>query len=211
MLLAWRSSSDVVAKEERSEAWLATPLILTMIRSHSDALDMHRVGQVTGRAGFLSRMEVGMLEHVTKRESRWRIFWPDVDDMHGAQEAITLGYWASFVVAALTTVVALLGVMSADLSALVDAVIFALVGLGLLRRWRSAGIIGLLLFTGNLLFAFSQGSGIGVLAVFIFVGLLNGVRGTFAYKKLTAQRYESRSNPSTPITREVEQESSEMR
>lgn len=55
------------------------------------------------------------------RQSRWRVFWPDVDALAGADEGIRLGYWAAFFVATLSAIVAVLGILGASLSGLVDA------------------------------------------------------------------------------------------
>jgi hypothetical protein len=94
------------------------------------------------------------------RQARWRLFWPDLDTMAGADEAIQLGYWAAFI---------------------------ALCGVGIQRRWRSAACVGFLLFLANLAFSLSRGGGIGVITFFIFVGLVNGVRGAFAHATLSKQ------------------------
>jgi hypothetical protein len=113
------------------------------------------------------------------RPSRWRIFWPDVDTIPGADEAIRLGYWAAFFIAILGTIVALLGASMGGLAGLVDAALFAICGLGIWRKWRAAALVAFLLFAANLVVSVPRG-GIGVLTIFIFVGLLNGLRGTFA-------------------------------
>ena len=114
------------------------------------------------------------------KPSRWRIFWPDLDDISGAEDAITLGYWAAFALAVLGVVVSLVS----NLAGLADAVVFALCGLGIWRRWRTAAVIAFLLFVANVLFSLVQGHGVGVLAIFAFIGLTNGVRGTFARSRL---------------------------
>jgi len=113
------------------------------------------------------------------RPSRWRIFWPDVDSLAGADEAILLGYWAAFFVAILGAIVGLLGVASGGLAVLADAALFAICGIGIQRKWRSAALVAFLLFLANLVVSVPLG-GVGVLTLFIFVGLLNGVRGTLA-------------------------------
>ena len=118
------------------------------------------------------------------RQSRWRIFWPDVDSLAGADEAITLGYSAAFFAAGLAAVMSLVPGLGAGLAGLVDATILALCGLGIWRKWRAAALVAFLLFAANIVFSIVQGGGIGVLAVFIFIGLVNGVRGTFARPKL---------------------------
>jgi hypothetical protein len=144
---------------------LATPLIARVIRTK-----------------FSVERRAIMFDYATKRESRFRIFWPEVDDLYGAQEAITLGQLACFLTAGITAVFAIVGWVPR--LSLVDASIFGLLGFGVLRRWRTAAVIAFLLDALNLVYSFSQGAGVGVLGVFIFVGMLNGVRGTFAYRQL---------------------------
>lgn len=119
------------------------------------------------------------------RPSRWMIFWPSVDSLEGAEEAIRLGYWAAFVVAVLGAVsVALSAMQGGTLLGLLDTAIFATCGLGIRRRWRSAAMLGFLLFAANVALSIVGGQGVGVLAVFVFVGFLNALRGTFAYVSL---------------------------
>jgi hypothetical protein len=125
-----------------------------------------------------------MFESVTKTESRWKFLWPDVSYLAGAEDGIKLGYWGAFLVAGLTTVVSLLQVMGANLWSLLDAGVFALVGLGIWRKWRSAAVVGLILFTGNLIISLTRGLGLSILAIFVFFGLVAAVRGTFAYHRL---------------------------
>jgi hypothetical protein len=125
-----------------------------------------------------------MFEGVTNTESRWRFLWPDVGDLAGAEEAIKLGYWGAFFVAGLTTVLGVLGVLGLGLASLFDAAVFALIGVGLLRRWRSAAVVGLVLFTINLVMTVVKGTAPSIVAVFIFLGFVGAVRGTFAYHKL---------------------------
>lgn len=119
------------------------------------------------------------------RPPRWRVFWPDLDTLVGADDAIRLGYWAAFGVAILTTAVSLLGLLGASRASLVDAVMFAILGLGIWRKWRSAAVLAFLLFFANAALSLWRGGGVGVLTIFIFAGLLNAVRGTFAHAKLS--------------------------
>jgi hypothetical protein len=102
-----------------------------------------------------------------------------VDSLAGADEAIRHGYWAAFIVAILGTIVALLNASGGGLAGLVDAALFAICGLGIWRKWRTAAVVAFLLFVANLVVSVPRG-GIGVVAILIFLGLLNGVRGTLA-------------------------------
>jgi len=128
-----------------------------------------------------------MFETVTKTESRWRFLWPDVSHVSGAEDGIKLGYWGAYLVAGLTTIIAVLGILGASLGSLADAVVFAVIGLGIQRKWRTAAIIGLILFTINLIVTLTRGSGMSILAIFIFLGFVAAVRGTFAYHRLVRQ------------------------
>jgi hypothetical protein len=119
------------------------------------------------------------------RPSRWRTFWPEVDSLAGSDEAITLGYWAAFFVAVLGAVMALLPGVGPGIAGLADAIVYALCGLGVWRKWRIAALLAFLLFVANVIFSISRGGGVGVLSIFIFAGLINGVRGTFAWAKLS--------------------------
>ncbi len=125
------------------------------------------------------------------KRSRWRIFWPDVDDLAGAHEAIQLGYWAAFLAAAAGAIVSLIPGVGPGHAGLLDAGLYAICGLGTWRHWRSAALLAFLLCVANILLSVSHGHGVGVLVIFIFVGLLNGVRGTFV-----AARFAKQSQPS---------------
>jgi len=139
-----------------------------------------------------------MFEGVTKSESRWKFLWPDVGDMAGAEEGIKLGYWGAFLVAVLTTMTAVFQVMGANLWSLFDAGVLALIGLGIRRKWRSAAVVGLLLFTVNLLLSLTRGLGLSILAIFVFLGLVGAVRGTFAYHRLVRDPKAGKAPDSVP-------------
>lgn len=119
------------------------------------------------------------------RPSRWRTFWPEVDSLPGAGEATQLGYWAAFLAAALGAAMSLVPAFGVGLAGLYDATIFAVCGVGIWRNWRSAAIVAFLLCVANIVFSLSRGGGIGVLTVFIFIGLANGVRGTFGIRRFS--------------------------
>jgi hypothetical protein len=130
----------------------------------------------------------------TYRAPRWRTFWPELDSTGGAEEAIRLGYYAAFATAIVGVVVGLVMVYTLRGSpfGFLDSVAYGLCGVGLLHKWRTAAVVAFLLFATSVGLSLWQGGGIGVLAFFIFVGLLNGVRGTFAYARLSrTQRRES--------------------
>ena len=129
-----------------------------------------------------------MFESVTKTESRWKFLWPDVSDIAGAEDGIKLGYWGAFAVSGLTAALTLVGALGlrfgVGLGSLIDAAVFALIGLGLLRRWRSAAVVGMILFSLNIMMTVAKGRLPGIVAIFVFFGFISAVRGTFAYQRL---------------------------
>jgi hypothetical protein len=139
-----------------------------------------------------------MFEELNNRRSRWRVFWPEVNDLPGAEEAIRLCYWFAFVAAGLTAAMGLLVFLfgGGDPSGLVGAVIVALIGVGVRRGWRSAALAGLLFLTVGLVVVLRRGGMPGVIDVLTFVAFISGVRGTFAAAKL---RRLATNNPAEPI------------
>lgn len=121
-------------------------------------------------------------------------FWPDVSDLEGATDATRLAMWCALVVGGATALFAVLSlfglrVMGASLAALFDAALFAAIAYGLSKHSRFAATVGFLLYlieklyqlktTGNFL-------GVGALSIVFLIGFLNGMRGAFAYHKLSA-------------------------
>src|SRR5262245_2842307 len=122
-----------------------------------------------------------MFEEVTtKSRSRWQVFWPDVSDVVGAEEAIRLGYGACFVLAGLQTIGAMLG----PSAALGDALLFAILGIWLRRKSRAAAVIALALMCLNVLVSLQSSPFVGVITIILLVCLVSSVRGAFAYRKL---------------------------
>ena len=119
------------------------------------------------------------------RQPRWRTFWPEVDTLGGADEAITLGYWAAFFAAGLGVVTSLVPVFGIGLAGLVDATLYAVCGIGIWFKWRAAAVLAFLLCLANIVFSIARGGGVGVLVFFIFVGLVNAMRGTFVRPRLS--------------------------
>lgn len=128
-----------------------------------------------------------MLEPVTQTRSRWRTFWPEVDDLSGANEAIQLSYWFAFLAAGLGAVGAVVAALSGSdvVPGLVGAAILALIGAGLRRRWRAAAVAGALALGAGIVASVANGALPGVIETLTFVALLSGVRGTVAHAKLS--------------------------
>jgi hypothetical protein len=121
-------------------------------------------------------------------------YWPDVSDEDGAKDAMRLGMWCAIPVASVTglfVVFSFFGIklMGITPSALLDAVLFAAIAYGLSKYSRFAAVAGFVLFLIEKIYTFIvTGSilGVGALGVVMLIGLLNGVRGAFAYQKLVA-------------------------
>ena len=131
-----------------------------------------------------------MFEEAINRPSRWRVFWPDVVDLAGAREAMQLGSWLAFVAAIVSLGSAVLAGFAG--APLLDAAFFGVVGVSIRRNWRVAAVIGLVVQGVGLVYALSQGGLPGIIGVLCLVGMVNAVRGTFAFARLTAT---SRLNP----------------
>jgi hypothetical protein len=127
-----------------------------------------------------------VFEETVNRPSRWRTFWPDVSDVGGAREAIRLATWLSYLGAILSIVGVVFGLANGAsfVTLLWSPLFFAVVGFLIARGWRSAAMVGAVLVGLEIIGSVVQGFLPGITAPFIFVGLVNGVRGTFALARL---------------------------
>jgi hypothetical protein len=133
--------------------------------------------------------------------SSW--YWPDVSDIDGARDATRYGMWCAILVAGVTALLSLLAfsgtrIMGVTPVSLIDAAIFAAIAFGLSRYSRFAAVAGFTLYLIEKIYAFVvTGSvlGVGVLGIVILFGFLNGMRGAFAYQKLSA----AASQPAPPV------------
>ncbi|PWT92000.1 MAG: hypothetical protein C5B54_04280 [Acidobacteria bacterium] len=125
-------------------------------------------------------------------------WFPPVDTVEHAQKAARQGFWCAVFVSAVTAVVSLLAILvqqsilGYDGWNLIDALIFALVAWGIRGFSRFWAWIGLLLWSVGLiqkvldLFNGSSFRTLSFVSVIILLGLISGVRGTAAYRKLSA-------------------------
>jgi hypothetical protein len=121
-------------------------------------------------------------------------YWPDISDLDGAKDATHYGMWCAVLVATVTALLAVLSlfgtsVMGISASAFVDAALFGAIAFGLSKYSRFAAVAGFTLYLAEKIYAYiTTGSilGVGVLGVVVLFGLLNGIRGAFAYQKLLA-------------------------
>jgi hypothetical protein len=128
-----------------------------------------------------------MFEEIVNRPSRWRVFWPDVRDLTGAREAIRLAVWFAYLAAGLGLVATLFTFLSGAGAGenFLNVLFFAVVGWGVQREWRTAAVVGAAVLVFGLIAMLSQGQFPGVITPFVLVGMVNGVRGTFAVKRLS--------------------------
>jgi len=122
------------------------------------------------------------------------LFWPDIDDAASAKAASRLGFWAAVWMCVWTAAVVTYGLTrdAANPSpigayAYLDALVFAVLAWGIWRLWLAAAIIALALFLLEQVFAyFRTGSMVGlIMPVVLTLFFISGVRGTFAYRKLS--------------------------
>ena len=127
-----------------------------------------------------------MFEETINRPSRWRTFWPDVTDLSGAREAIRLGVWFAYLAAILGAIAAAITLVAGGnvVPQVVNALILGLIALGIQRVWRAVAVLGALAVGLSIVAALAQGLFPGVIAPFVLVGMINAVRGTFAFKRL---------------------------
>lgn len=127
--------------------------------------------------------------------------WPDLKDLGSSQQACRNAAGACFVVAAITGLVAALALAGTTLLpgidgwALVDAGIFALLGLFLRRFSRIAAVFALVLFLlERILMLAEHPTPAGLpLALILAVFLIGGVRGSFAYHRLLQQQNDAQA------------------
>lgn len=116
--------------------------------------------------------------------------WPEIIDEDSARDAAHMaGGWAG-VVAGLTTLFAVISIVSGirvmgiNAFSLVDAVLFAVVAWQTWRGSRAFAVAGLSLYGLEVLYSVAtHPPGIGILTIIILLALINGVRGTFGLHK----------------------------
>ena len=138
-----------------------------------------------------------MSKETVNRARGWRVFWPEVDHLPGAQQAIRLALWFAFVAAALAVVAALAGRVAGAsiIGGLPGAAFFGVLGLAMQRESRVAALAGTAFVVIGLLVTLAQGMLPSAVTPFVLVGFVNGVRGTFAVHRLRAT-----SGDAQPVT-----------
>ncbi|MDP9268517.1 MAG: hypothetical protein M3P27_09380 [Acidobacteriota bacterium] len=121
-------------------------------------------------------------------------FWPEVTDLESAKKACRTAAGAAFFIAGLTAIVAGIALAGTTVIpgisgwALVDAAIFLVLGIFLRRFSRTAAVIALVLFILERISMMTQDTSPASLPLGIFLTLMfiTGVRGAFAYRRLSA-------------------------
>lgn len=126
-------------------------------------------------------------------------FWPPIKTPAEAKQMAQQGLWAAITVAGLTTfsilIAIIVGSEMGDLSvinawAFIDAGLFVAIALGIRKLSRFATVSGLVLYWLNriyfwLTFGFEGYGFLGyAIITLVTIGLINGIRGTFAYHRL---------------------------
>jgi hypothetical protein len=138
---------------------------------------------------------LGLSKSTPKSRSRFKEFFaPDLSTAPSAQSACEAASNICFVIAGLTTIVAFF----TSLFSLIDAVLFAMIGLGLRRKSRIAAVAGFFLYIIEQIIMTIELRGFpGILAILFIVLLFNGMRAAFAYQHIQTEQKKKESLPLT--------------
>ncbi len=120
--------------------------------------------------------------------------WPGIQNLDDAKGAAGNGVGVAFFVALVTGIVTYLqtsGRMNLfpqiGPSAYIDAGLFLVIGVGILRMSRIAALAGLLLYIAEQYFMIKSGGRFGVAMIFFTLAFISSVRGTFAYHDMSKE------------------------
>lgn len=119
-----------------------------------------------------------------------KAYWPDLSSTTEAEKAVKTAAYVAFFVAAITTIGSLLTLFSVAQIlpgwSIVDALVFAVLGVLILRGSRVAAVVGLSLYIVELVASIAAtGNPAGlVIGIFFGVAFLNGVRGANSLKRI---------------------------
>ena len=119
-------------------------------------------------------------------------FWPEIYDRDTAQDVARRGAWVALIVAGLTALLALLSltlqtvIFGIPPAALLDAVIFAVVGWRIFKMSRAWAVAGMVLYLVETAFGLSRGR-FGAIAVIFLFAFVNAIRGTFAFHRFSQE------------------------
>jgi hypothetical protein len=132
------------------------------------------------------------------------MFWPVIVDEGTARKAAKhgaaiCGYSA---VACLVVAFAGFGLVESEfekVGLIASSIIYAVLGLGILRMWLPAAIMALLLFVGDLAMSIMNYGEKHLLGLILLVFFINGIRGTHYFRKNVLQnRKTGMDKPVTP-------------
>lgn len=128
------------------------------------------------------------LKSFTRNRKDW--IWPSITDTVSAKEASKQGIWACIWCAGATLLFVTLSflglsVLGIDAWALIDALLFIIIGYGIYKMNRIAAIAGLSLYIlERIMMWFEQGlEVVPVVAILIILLFINSLRGIFAYHR----------------------------
>jgi hypothetical protein len=119
-----------------------------------------------------------------------KAYWPELSTATEAERAVKGAAYVAFFVAALTGLVSLLSLLSVTqiLSgwAILDALLFGVLGFFMLRGSRAAAVLGLILYVIELVAAIAAtGNPAGlIVGLFFTSAFISGVRGAYVLKRL---------------------------
>jgi hypothetical protein len=124
----------------------------------------------------------------------FNMFWPNIDSIEDAKSVAKGAAFIPAFVSVITSIVVLVGIfykpiLGLDAWAFIDAFLFAIVAFGMWKLNRVAAILGLLLYVwGQFQLLSTQGTAVGVMAVFFAIMWFNGIRASLRYHKLLSTR-----------------------
>lgn len=120
------------------------------------------------------------------KKSPYAFWWPEIRDEATARTAAKNAAGAAAFCAVITAVIAYFGWLRVTREAMIDAVLFAVIGWGIYKMSRVAAVAGLVLYVFERIYAVIQpGAHSNVFSMIIFTALfIGGVRGTFYFHKL---------------------------
>ena len=123
---------------------------------------------------------LGLSDSTPKPTSRLKdLFRPDLSNEVSALTVCHSASWACFIVAIVTAALAIF----INHAAFLDAGLFALIGLGLRKAFRTAAVGGFVLYILEQIANIVAGHIPSVVAIFISVILFNGIRAAYAYQR----------------------------
>jgi hypothetical protein len=126
-----------------------------------------------------------------------KAYWPELSTTTDAERAVKVAAYVAFFVAALTGLVSLLALLSVTqiLSgwAILDALLFGVLGFFILKGSRAAAVLGLILYVIELVAALAAtGNPAGlVVGLFFTSAFLSGVRGAYSLHRLRGSANDS--------------------